>query len=437
MKFISRFILIIISLATSIALSAQEATIKKVAAAPMDISAAKYKRSDLNGAACALVKVQVLTDEVEFTGNVVGTPEHRTGEYWVYLSPGTKMLGIASTSFLPMMLSFPEHGIPELQPATTYIVTLALPETNTTSTVQDNDIELTPYRDTNGKYGFRNNSGTVIAAQYDFARPFSDGLAKVRLNGKFGFIDRQNRMVIPPIYDEALSFADGTAQVKSDGKWGFIDKNGVTSLSPENYSEQYFSEGLACININNYFGFINKNGLIVIPVKYEDASEFSEGLAGVSINGKWGFIDKRGNFVIQPTYDFVSDFYEGLARVSPNEGDGFGFIDKYNRLVIPAKYYQADDFSEGLAGVEIDGKWGFIDKEDNLVIPAMYEAVGAFVDGKAMVKLNDKYGMIDKQNRMVIPAIYQYHFHFSDGLAEVVDHDWKRFYIDTDGNKVE
>lgn len=42
--------------------------------------------------------------------------------------------------------------------------------------------------------------------------------------GRYGFIDRQDRVVIPCEWSFADSFREGRAHVKGfNGKWGFID----------------------------------------------------------------------------------------------------------------------------------------------------------------------------------------------------------------------
>ena len=54
---------------------------------------------------------------------------------------------------------------------------------------------------------------------------FYDGLSCVKQNGKYGFIDKKGKVVVPFQFDDtAYSFSDGLAYVKQDGKYGFIDK---------------------------------------------------------------------------------------------------------------------------------------------------------------------------------------------------------------------
>ena len=79
----------------------------------------------------------------------------------------------------------------------------------------------------NGKYGFVNKSGeVVIPIKYDYARDFSEGLAAVQLNGKWGFINKSGKIIIPSIYDDAGGFSDGYALVERGDKWLMIDKQG-------------------------------------------------------------------------------------------------------------------------------------------------------------------------------------------------------------------
>ena len=59
---------------------------------------------------------------------------------------------------------------------------------------------------------------------------------------------------IAPRYDDALSFSEGLAAVKTDGLWGYIDTKGNTVI-PEQFDIAFsFSEGLALVGtlVNSY-----------------------------------------------------------------------------------------------------------------------------------------------------------------------------------------
>ena len=219
----------------------------------------------------------------------------------------------------------------------------------------------------NGLYGFKKDGAVVIPAKYDIAGDFSEGLAKVKLRSKWGYIDKSGKEVIPLQYDGAVSFREGLAAVGLGSKCGYIDKSG-REVIPLKYDDAYFfSEGLASVELNGKYGYIDKSGKKVIPLQYDNARCFSEGLAPVKLNGKYGYIDKSGKVIIPLKYDNADSFSEGLARVVIN--GKWSYIDKSGKEVIQLKYDDADSFREGLAPVKLNGKWGYIDKSGKEVIP--------------------------------------------------------------------
>jgi hypothetical protein len=200
----------------------------------------------------------------------------------------------------------------------------------------------------------------VTINDYDYISVFYEGLAKVRLNNKYGFIDKTDKVVIPIIYDDAYNFSEGLARVELDGKWGYIDKTGKE----------------------------------VIPIIYDNVWSFKEGLARVKLNGKWGYIDEVGKVIIPCIYDYVCGFSKGLAQVKLN--DKYFYINKkgQNSPIPNFKYSKIDiEGSEGKlfkVGIEKEFgmfSWGFCDKKGELKIQMKYFSVSNFKDGKAKVKL--------------------------------------------------
>lgn len=48
----------------------------------------------------------------------------------------------------------------------------------------------------------------------------------MQINGKLGFIDKAGKLVIPAKYDDAESFHSGKARVLLNGRRFYIDRNG-------------------------------------------------------------------------------------------------------------------------------------------------------------------------------------------------------------------
>ena len=87
---------------------------------PFDTSAATYSRSDYNDVPCALVKLVLLMPDIGFEGNLIGDAEYNKGEYWLYLSNGTKQVKIKHANYAPMLVEFKDFGIPAVESKKTY-----------------------------------------------------------------------------------------------------------------------------------------------------------------------------------------------------------------------------------------------------------------------------------------------------------------------------
>ena len=105
---------------------AQELTVESMQVTN-DLSASQYRRADLNGEPCGLVKVRLATLGATFEGNVIPPVEYKTGEYWVYMTKGSRELHVKHLSFLPVEVHFADYGISGIQPLTTYTLTLVMP----------------------------------------------------------------------------------------------------------------------------------------------------------------------------------------------------------------------------------------------------------------------------------------------------------------------
>jgi hypothetical protein len=106
------------------------------------------------------------------------------------------------------------------------------------------------------KWGFLDHTGKfVIEPQFLRVEKFSEGLSMVArgkigdAKGEFAFIDKSGKVIIKsdlPLTNSG-SFSEGLAPVQVNRKWGFIDKTGKLVVKPQ-FDEVYgFSEGLACV----------------------------------------------------------------------------------------------------------------------------------------------------------------------------------------------
>jgi hypothetical protein len=183
------------------------------------------------------------------------------------------------------------------------------------------------------KWGYIDHHGSyIIPPKFDRAWRFSEGLALVETSGKRQFVDRSGNVIAGP-FATAYPFSEGTAAVnvggrladwgnRADfvmgGKWGYIDRDGKFVIPAKFDWALPFSEGLAGVNVGG------------------DSS------SGSISRGKWGFVDAYGSYRVDPSYDTVSAFSGGLANVGV-EGPpksllteiSYSFIDKTGKKLGP------------------------------------------------------------------------------------------------------
>lgn len=81
-----------------------------------------------------------------------------------------------------------------------------------------------------GLWGFRAGGRTVVEPLYDCAFDFTEGLAAVRLGAAWHYIDTAGRVRLRcPEYDAVKPFRDGRAEVRRDGRRLTIDREGKIS----------------------------------------------------------------------------------------------------------------------------------------------------------------------------------------------------------------
>jgi hypothetical protein len=163
------------------------------------------------------------------------------------------------------------------------------------------------------KYIFVDKAGKIISDQrYDYALPFAEGVAPVRIGKVWGYIDNKSMMIIAPRFDSAASFSDGLGLVSENGLFGYIDRTGAYLIKPEFKSAESFAEGRAVVgDMESGFFYIDHSGRQAIPGKFALASPFFKGLAHVKLWSEpavssiradtFGYIDIAGKKVF--TYE--------------------------------------------------------------------------------------------------------------------------------------
>ena len=180
---------------------------------------------------------------------------------------------------------------------------------------------------------------------FDGARDFSKGLAWVKKDGKWGYINTKGEQIVECKFDDFYDFNEGFAAVQKDGKWGYINTKGEQIVECKFYDANVFNEGFAVVKKDGKWGYINTKGEQAIECKFDDALGFHEGFALVKKYGKWGYINTKGYPVIFDKGKNEIEVFDRVIDRSNNTfylsrlGDKFGLLDENFSVVIKNSIY--------------------------------------------------------------------------------------------------
>ena len=80
---------------------------------------------------------------------------------------------------------------------------------------------------------FNKNGEQLTGFEYMVFGNFIEGIAKARIENKFGFIYPNGKIAIPIMFDYCEEFINGYSIIKQVEKWGAIDKNGKIIIEPK------------------------------------------------------------------------------------------------------------------------------------------------------------------------------------------------------------
>ena len=272
--------------------------------------------------------------------------------------------------------------------------------------------EFLPFQE-NKKWGFMDREGDImVPPNFDYVESYSEGLALVIKNQKLGFIDKAGKIIIPIDYDDGESFKGGFAIVSTNNLYGMIDRTNKPKVPLRYELIGSFKSNLALVANETAYGYVNKTAKEIIPLKLDYATDFQNGYALVEIDDYKGIINSVGKLVVPAKYQYLENFNRYNVATAKNDSL-FGLLNKSGGEQLPFIYDQIGEFSNGLALVAKEGKYGYVDRIGEIKIPVKYnynpEALvwGKMESGYAKFLEKGKYGVIDSVGNEVFPALFE------------------------------
>lgn len=225
-------------------------------------------------------------------------------------------------------------------------------------------------------------------------------------------------MVIEPQYDLAKNFINGMAKVHRDDEWFFVNKKGEELHLEKKYEEiNYFSDGLARVATMK---------LDYADLAYDYDTDYCNN-AGI-----YGYVDKTGKEVIKSQYIYAFDFYNDRAIVAKGkwaidkkqggywpERELWGVIDKNGKEIIPCAYDEicnlrdvnkkpVNDYYCIHVGGYQNGKWAIADRNGKFITEPIFGYIGCvYRDGLIYYTEEDfdedgSYGIYDLKNNKIL-----------------------------------
>ena len=258
-----------------------------------------------------------------------------------------------------------------------------------------------------------------------------DSLAVYATPNKRGYINIKNGEIVVDAetndYQKAWVFSEGLAAVMKDGRVGFINaQNEVVIPFQFDYSSKCKMSD---------FGYLFHDNLCIMTNK----------------EGALGLIDRSGNWVVEPSYDEIWTPHKSGYRVVIKDGI-YGVLDSDGNIAFPVEYHYINIVADGVI-LTRDGKQWQVDFEGNIVHPFMYDAtyylnypIGYDEEGEIKYAFADyvqyqvggRYGILNRlTGEPITPAIFSTINMLSENVFEVQGYDKYEYYlIDTNGNEI-
>ena len=237
-------------------------------------------------------------------------------------------------------------------------------------------------QDGTGLYGYMDETGKpVVEPIYKSASVYEADRAVVkRTDGIFALIDKDGNLIRTLEYGYVGGFSSGMALFADEGydKYGYLDMDGNVVIPPSFEFAENFKDGLAVVDIS---GEYPRSGM--------------------------GLIDTSGKFVIQPLYAEILLLGEGMAALGlPKSaeylfaGNKFALATCEGKILTDFAFYGIGPFSNGIACAYDNLSTFFIDTEGNMIdtLPSV-EGTGAMelLDGLVYADIDNRAFYMNEQ----------------------------------------
>jgi hypothetical protein len=282
----------------------------------------------------------------------------------------------------------------------------------------------------NDKWGYINRGGNVVVPpRFDLASDFEGSWASVKLGTKYHLLNQISRdtfLEFPMIW----SVSEGCCVYSSEtGTFGMVSINDDARLDPVYQSISAFYEGTSVCKYAEFFGLIDKGGNWIIPPRFDYLSslEYCKTHITAVLNGEYLLLDRNGHRITQKSYKSLR--LPGGNRVcfalEVDSTTKWGIIDLNENVVTKPIFDDCDGvITDNSVGACIQGLWGLFDGDGNVLIEPKWNYVQSFRDGLGVFGVGEDedrlFGILDLDGNVVLDANYTEIFNLGKGLFRIL-----------------
>jgi hypothetical protein len=231
---------------------------------------------------------------------------------------------------------------------------------------------------------------------------------KMRKQGYAGIIDKNGFEKIPPVYDSIYEITENHITVRMLGKYGIINHQEKWIIYPQDDPLELINDSLY-LQRSKTISYLRGIPANLIYFTSNKINLNQDHLEETMPDGRIKKVSLSGVEIRDSEYQMDNAPLPGTTKINPTkttfpitenlqgffEDGKYGFKDERGRLRIANRYDSIVPFSESRAAVKLLGKWGFIDQYDKLIIQPQFDKPAFFKNQFALVLKNGKYGIID------------------------------------------
>lgn len=284
------------------------------------------------------------------------------------------------------------------------------------------------------KYGYIDSSGkTIINPIYNSASYFKDGYATVTSSNSYKIIDINGNIILDD-YDYLFFYNTNLILAKKNGKYGYIDINDQViidfmyekidklDVDYNHYNHFYVEKDEKFIvAVDKKYGLINKCNEVLIDFDYDQITRFYQSYI-VKKDNLFGLFDHNGQMQIEPTYEEILYFKGDLVIAKLN--NQYGILSQEGDVVIDFVYDKIDTTGiNNRIRVKKGNQYGVIDLNGNIIIDFLYDDIETYSNKNINVKKDNKWAVLDQDGQKLTEFLFT---NISDNIVTI---DSKKGYI--------